>query len=348
MKRRRHTMNMKITNRISVLTSASLLALTLRCEIALGQEKSELNTVIEGISSPDFGYVTSYLARAKGFFKNEGLDLKIVIMRSNVSVPALVTGEVQLAVHGSAMTAALKGAPLKAVFFTYNTSTLQFMVRGDIQKPEDLKGKVVAIASPGGSQDQATRLILKKLGLDPARDVKLLAVGSAKARVIGMETGQIAASANNLDIAAELVKKGYHIMANSSEVYPVPWAGFAANDRWLRTNPALAKKWLRGQVKALLFIREHPDEAAQIAAQELNLNYDVAREAIGEASDFITPKDPGGFTENGMRSLIRYTAERVGIDPQKVKITDVADVTLLRGVQQELGIQCRGGYLCPP
>jgi hypothetical protein len=57
--------------------------------------------------------------------------------------------------------------------------------------------------------------------------------------------------------------------------------------------------------------------------------------------------DPGGFTESGMRSLIRNSAERVGIDPNKVKIDDVADATLLREVQQALGIQCRGGYLCP-
>jgi len=341
-------MNFKTSRKRWALASGSLLALTLTCDSVLGQGKSELISVIEGISSPDFGYVTSYLARAKGFFKSEGLDVKIVIMRSSVSVPALVTGEVQFAVHGSAMTASLKGAPLKSVFFTYSTSTMQFMVRREIRKPEDLKGKVVAISSPGGSQDQATRLILEKLGLDPGRDVKLLAVGSAKARVIGMETGQIAGSANNLDIAAELVKKGYRIMANSSEVYPVPWAGFAANDRWLRANPALAKKWLRAQVKALLFIREHPDEAARVTAKELKLDNDVAREAIGQAIDFMNPKDPGGFTETGMRSLIQLTAERVGIDPRKVTIADVADVTLLRDVQQELGIKCRGGYLCPP
>src|SRR5919109_3444228 len=114
----------KQTMRIWALAGGCMLVLTLRCESVLGQEKSELIPVIEGISSPDFGYVTSYLGRTKGFFKNEGLDLKIVVMRASVSVPALVTGEVQFAVHGSAMTAALKGAPLKAVFFTYNTSTM--------------------------------------------------------------------------------------------------------------------------------------------------------------------------------------------------------------------------------
>jgi len=311
------------------------------------QEKGKSISVIEGISSPDFGYLPSYLARAKGFLANEGVDLKIVVMRASVSVPALVTGEVQFAVHGSAITAALKGAPLKAVFFTYNTSIFQFTVRPEIQRPEDLKGKIIAIASPGGSQDQATRLILKKLGLDPDRDVKLLAIGDAKARVIGMETGQIAGSANNLDIAADLVRKGYRILANSSEVYPVPFSGFAVNDQLLRKNPELIKKWLRAHVRALLFIRQNPEEAAQVAARELKLDREVAREAIRQAHGFMSPDDPGGFTERGIRLHIQYSADRVGVDPQRVKISDVADVGLLRDVQREMGIRCRAGYLCP-
>jgi ABC-type nitrate/sulfonate/bicarbonate transport system substrate-binding protein len=315
---------------------------------ALAQDKSKLIPVIEGISSPDFGYLPSYLARAKGFLDSEGLDMKIVVMRANVSVPALVTGEIQFAVHGSAMTASIMGAPLKAIYFTYNTSIFQFTVRPDIQKAEDLKGKVIAIASPGGSHDQATRLILKKLGLDPDRDVRLLAIGDAKARVIGMETGQIAGSANNLDIAAELVRKGYRIIANSAEVYPVPFSGFAVNDQFLRKSPEIVKKWLRAHVRALLFIRQSPEESAQVAAKELKLNPEVAREGIRQSITFLSPDDPGGFTERGIRLHIQYSAARTNVDPEKVKIADVADVTLLREVQRELGIQCRGGYLCPP
>jgi NitT/TauT family transport system substrate-binding protein len=323
-----------------------LLCLGVGWEAALAQvAKKEIN-LIQGISSPDFGYVPSYIARAKGFLANEGVDLKIVVMRATVSVPALLSGEIQFTVHGSAMTAAMRGAPLKAIFFTYNTSIMQFTVRPEIKRPEDLRGKVIAIASPGGSQDQATRLILKKLGLDPERDVKLLPIGDAKARVIGMETGQITGSANNLDIAAELVRKGYRIIANSAEVYPVPFSGLAAHDQFLKKNPELAKKWLRAHVRALLLIRQNPDEAAQIAAKELKLDREVAREAMKQALGFMSAEDPGGCTEQGIRLQIQYNSERLGIDPEKVKTADVADFTLLREVQRELGIQCRGGYQC--
>jgi NitT/TauT family transport system substrate-binding protein len=323
-----------------------LLCLGSSWDRALAQPvKKEIN-LIEGISSPDFGYVPSYIARAKGFLANEGVDLKIVVMRATVSVPALVSGEIQFAVHGSAMTAAMRGAPLKAVFFTYNTSIMQFTVRPEIKRPEDLRGKVIAISSPGGSQDQATRLMLKKLGLDPDRDVKLLAIGDAKARVIGMETGQITGSANNVDIAAELVRKGYRIIANSAEVYPVPFSGMAAHDQFLKKNPEVAKKWLRAHVRALLLMRQNPDEAAQIAANELKLDREVAREATKQALSFMSAEDPGGCTEQGIRLQIQYSSERLGIDPEKVKTADVADFTLLREAQRELGINCRGGYQC--
>ena len=315
------------------------------CQADAQPAKKEI-TLIEGISSPDFGYVPSYIARAKGFLANEGVDLKIVVMRATVSVPALISGEVQFAVHGSAMTAAMRGAPLKAVFFTYNTSIMQFAVRPEIKRPEDLRGKVIAISSPGGSQDQATRLMLKKLGLDADRDVKLLPIGDAKARVIGMETGQISGSANNVDITAELVRKGYRVIANSSEVYPVPFSGMAAHDQFLKKSPDLAKKWLRAHVRALLLMRQNPEEAAQIAAKELKLDREVGREALRQALNFMSLDDPGGCTEQGIRLQVQYSGERMGMDPEKVKSTDVADFTLLREVQRELGIHCRGGYQC--
>jgi NitT/TauT family transport system substrate-binding protein len=323
-----------------------LLCLGLGWQGALAQPAKKDINLIQGISSPDFGYVPSYIARARGFLASEGVDLKIVVMRATVSVPALVSGEIQFAVHGSAMNAAMRGAPLKAIFFTYNTSIMQFTVRPEIKRPEDLRGKVIAISSPGGSQDQATRLILKKLGLDPERDVKLLPIGDSKARVIGMETGQIGGSANNLDIAAELVRKGYRIMANSSEVYPVPFSGMATHDHVLKKNPEIAKKWLRAHVRALILIRQNPDDAAQIAAKELKLDREVAREATKQALGFMSADDPGGCTEAGIRLQVQYNAERVGVDPDKVKTADLADFTLLREVQRELGIHCRGGYQC--
>ena len=63
--------------------------------------------------------------------------------------------EVHFAAAGSSMPAALKGAPLKAIYYTYKTSTFQLIVRPEIAGPQNLKGKAIAVSSPGSSNDQA-------------------------------------------------------------------------------------------------------------------------------------------------------------------------------------------------
>lgn len=310
-------------------------------------QPSKSISVYQAISTPDFGYLPTYVARAKGFFTDERLELKVIVMNSRVSMPALIANEIQFGVAGPSITGALRGAPLKAIFFIYNTSTFQFTVRPEIRGAEDLKGKSIAISSPGSTNDQAMRLMLTKLGLDPVREVKFIAIGDAKARMIAMETGQIAAAANNPDVAAELVRKGFRILMHSGDVFPVPFSGTAVNDRLIRENPDAIKRWLRAYVRALLFIRERRDEAAQIATKDLRLNLEIARDAVGQVLQFMSPDDPGGFTEKGMRIFIQESAPRLGVDPDKVAIAQVADVTFLREVQRQMGIYCRGGYACP-
>ena len=93
-------------------------------------------------------------------------------------------------------------------------------------------------------------------------------------------------------------------------------------------------------------MRQNPEEAAQVAATELKLDRDVAREATKQALGFMSADDPGGSTEQGIRLQVQYNAERLSIDPEKVKTADLADFTLLREVQRELGIHCRSGYQC--
>jgi NitT/TauT family transport system substrate-binding protein len=309
-------------------------------------QPSKSISVYQAISTPDFGYLPTYVARAKGFFTDERLDLKVIVMNSRVSMPALIANEIQFGVAGPSITGALRGAPLKAIFFIYNTSTFQFTVRPEIRGAEDLKGKSIAISSPGSTNDQAMRLMLAKLGLDPVRDVKFIAIGDAKARMIAMETGQITAAANNPDVAAELVRKGFRILMHSGDVFPVPFSGTAVNDRLIRENPDAIKRWLRAYVRALLFIRQRRDEAAQIATKDLRLNLEIARDAVGQVLQFMSPDDPGGFTEKGMRIFIQESAPRLGVDPDKVAISQVADVSFLREVQRQMGIYCRGGYAC--
>jgi NitT/TauT family transport system substrate-binding protein len=313
---------------------------------SLAQDFKKSIPAIQAISTLDFGYLPTLLAQSKGFFVQEGLDLKLLVVSVRVSVPALMSREVHFAAAGSSMPAALKGAPLKAIYYAYKTSTFQFIVRPDIGGPQDLKGKAIAVSSPGSSNDQAARLMLKKLGLEPGRDATLLASGDSQARLLAMESNLAAGSPVNPDVAAHLARRGYRILMNSAEVYPVPFSGMAVHADLIRENPDLIKRWLRAHVRAMLYIRKHPEDAAQAAAKELKLTGEVARGATKLLMPLISADDPGGFTDNGMRLNLEYSASRQGSAGSKVPITQVADVSLLREVQREMGIHCQDGYQC--
>jgi NitT/TauT family transport system substrate-binding protein len=301
---------------------------------------------VQAISSPDFGFLPTYLAKGKGFFADEGLDLKLVVMNVRVSVLALLAGESQFGVGSSSIIAALRGSPLKAVFFFYNTSTWQFTVRPEIRNPKDLKDTVVVIGTVGSSTDLATRLVLKKFGFEPGRDVKLLPSSDAKTRILAMESRQAVGSLLNPDVAADMTSKGYRILINSAEVFPVPFSGMAVHEQLIRNNPDVIKRWMRAHVRAILFIRQNPEEAAQVASKELKLDPKIALAAIRLVLPVMSSDDPGGFTEKGMLLHLEHSASLAGIEAKNARINDVADVSLLRAVQREMGIQCREGYLC--
>jgi NitT/TauT family transport system substrate-binding protein len=263
-----------------------------------------------------------------------------------VSVPALLSREVHFAAAGSSIPAALKGAPIKAVYYTYKTSTFQFVARPEITSAQNLKGKAVAVSSPGSSNDQAARLMLKKLGLEAARDVRILSTGDSQARILAMDSNLAAASPVNPDVAAYLVFKGYRILMSSAETYPVPFSGMAVHDDLIKENPELIKRWLRAHVRAILYIRQNPEEAAQVAAKELKVAPDVALAATKLLLPLLSGDDPGGFTETGMRLNLEYAASRQGGEGGNVPIAQVADLSLLREVQREMGIRCKDGYQC--
>ena len=313
---------------------------------SLAQEPKKPIPVLQAVSTIDFGYLPTLLARSKGFFVQEGLDLKLLVVSVRVSVPALMSREVHFAAAGSSMPAALKGAPLKVVYYTYKTSTFQLIVRPEIAGPQSLKGRAIAVSSPGSSNDQAARLMLKKLGLEAGREVTLLSTGDSQARLLTMESNVAAGSAVNPDVAAHLALRGYRILMNSAEVYPVPFSGMAAHEDLIRENPELIKRWLRAHIRAILYIRKNLEDAAQVASRELKLAPEVALGATRLLIPVISADDPGGFTENGMRLNLEYSASRQGGDAGKVPIAQVADISLLREVQREMGIRCKDGYQC--
>jgi ABC-type nitrate/sulfonate/bicarbonate transport system substrate-binding protein len=245
------------------------------------------------------------------------------------------------------MRAALAVTPLKAFVFYYDRPTMLFVGRPEIRAVRDLHGKNIAILSYGSAVDFATRQILRAHGLAD-KDYTLMPMGPEPQRILGLAKGLVHASLLNPDGAAiaENQVQGLKLLASFGDLQKTPFSGFAASARFLSQNPETIKKFLRATVKAIVLTRDQPHTAARVAEKTLGLDAKIALAATQSIVGAISAKDPGGFSEAGMRAWIADNAPNAGRNADEVKISELADVRLLREVQQELGIRCEGGYEC--
>ena len=103
-----------------------------------------------GVSETHVGYLPLQVAFHKGYYKDEGIDLEIVLMGTNIINTAALTGQIDIngAVTGT-VGSAVQGSPMKLLIVTVGKPLLFLVSRKEIKEPRDLKGKKIAGSSPG-------------------------------------------------------------------------------------------------------------------------------------------------------------------------------------------------------
>ena len=303
--------------------------------------------LIQAIPAKSFGWLPLFVAQEKGFYRAEGLDIIAPVIAGNVGVTALLSSEVHLTNASPVMTAAMQGAPVKAIVFYYDRLTWVFMTLPEIRSFADLRAKNIAITSYGGDMDSTTRMLLRSNGLTD-KDYTLLPLGNDPQRILALVKGRVSGGLFNPDSAAiaESRLKGVKRLAFAGDLARTPFSGFGVRAQFLVDDREAVKKFLRATLRALVLTRDQPEEAAPVAAKIFSMDSQVALEAVQNIKGAISSKDPGGFSEQGMREWISGTAKRIKRNPADIRIDDVADLTLLRQVQREMGIVCEGGYGC--
>jgi NitT/TauT family transport system substrate-binding protein len=302
--------------------------------------------LIQVLPSLDFGYLPSLVAADKGFFAQEGLEVDLRQMPSNAAIPAMTNKEIHLASAGSAARAAYQGAPLRGILYQYHRNIAFAVGAPDVKSYRDLRGKAVAVANVGGSDDWIAKRFVQREGI-PLSEVDIVALGQAPQRLQGMLAGQIHFSIMNPDVALELERSGFNLLDPVGEIMPVPWSGFAAHADLIRDQPDDLKAWARAMIRALQFTKRNPAEAADVGVRLLNVNPDVARRAAELLGPSIGDDDPGGFTEASLILLTQFDLESMGTTGDPAEMGKRAhDVTLLRQAQRDLGIRCTTGYQC--
>jgi NitT/TauT family transport system substrate-binding protein len=203
--------------------------------------------------------VALWAAADGGYLTRNNLDVNIQLIESTKGIPALLSGQINIAVLGgsNALNAAVGGADLEVIAVLAPVYPYQLMVPAAITSAAELKGKKVGVSSIGSSSDIATRVALRKLGLDPTRDVSIVAVGSSQNRIAAMYSGAIQASVNQPPDTITMRAKGFHsILDLAAARLPTANTGVVVQRSWAAAHNAVVQRFIDALVLASVRVRK--------------------------------------------------------------------------------------------
>lgn len=218
-------------------------------------------------------YVPMYVALNQGYFKDVGLDVGMKTSQgTDKGMAALLSGSADIVLIGpeASIYVANSESPVKPKIFAGLTATDGFLLMG--RKPlvgafdwNQLKGKSLMAFRPGSNPDVFLEAALRKRGLDPKKDLKLVNNVGPAAR-----TGAWLAGQNDYGIflepeAGNLEKEGHgHVIASiGREVGPVDYTVFTTTDVFIQKNPAVLQAWTQAVARAQKYVQAAP--AADLA-----------------------------------------------------------------------------------
>jgi NitT/TauT family transport system substrate-binding protein len=270
------------------LAIVALLMLVLPARITSAQS---LRPVMIGVSNPkEISAAPMLLAKYLGYFKDEGIDASFVVMSSDISMKGLVTGDVDFTSSvSSVIKAAAIGIPVKTVMNFFNGSFFYLLTKPEITHIDQLRNRVVGISRYGSATDFDARATFRHFGIDPAKDVNILAVGGGSARIASLISGRIdAAILNNVEkITAE--KAGMRALLLTGQYVKQPVGGLGTSVQQLSERRDSIRRSLRAIVRASAVMRSDPSKAKTFLVQTLELKPEQADSIYADVLKVFLP-----------------------------------------------------------
>ena len=276
---------------------------------AEGGTPQSLKKITIGYSSISPASSPAWFAYEGGFFRKYGLDAQLIFIESGSRmVQTLVSGDVVAAQVGGApvVQSNLQGSGVVIIAGLLNTMDYKFVVSRDITRPDQLKGKTVAVSRVGSSSDFATRYTLEKYGLVPDKDVAILQIGSQPARFSALESGRIHGVMIAIPLTARAAKLGLNILADLQMLgLEYQHTSLAVSQNMIKTQPDLVRNVLKSFVEGIHYAKTHRKEALAILAKYLKTDdADALQEAYESELQALIPEKPYP-TLKGIQTILR-------------------------------------------
>jgi len=212
-----------------------------------------------------------WVAKEARLFEKYGLDVAPVLIPSSVrTLQAVLAGESAIAESAgpAVVSARLAGGDVVAIAGSVNILTYYFVTLPSVKRAEDLRGKIGANQSPGTIADFALRVSLRKLGLDPLKDVSLRSIGVLYDRIAAMQKGIVQFTVLTEAEKPVVDKLGFPVLLDLISLkIPFPQRGIYTTGKFIKEQPDTVRRYVKAYTEAIHFFKTRKEEAMQIMRQ---------------------------------------------------------------------------------
>lgn len=293
------------------------------CFPALGAAEN----ITVSLVTPSAAYMDHFVAIEKGYFREQNLNVEYIRAGGGVATPALMSGELHLSTSaGSALSAGLRGGPLKIVYTNLSRPSYKFIAtKPEIQTLKDLTGKKIAINTFGDTQHLAILLLLKKYNI-PSTSVLFIAMGRNETRFAAFKTAAIDATPLLPRDVLQVGQSKGPVLADIGKEVQLIWSGAVTSNKLLAENRGLVERFIAGAVRGREYARRFKEQTLAIIGK-----YDKSpREGIELDYDATVASmtAEGSVTDDVLRDEIATRAEltKMSNPPDKEKLFDYSVV----------------------
>ena len=288
-------------------------------------EVGSLRKIRAAITSISGSMVPPWAAHEAGIFKKYGLQVEVIATPSGVQgTNALIAGEVSFVqiAGGTTTGAAVGGADLKIVATMVGTLVLNLVVRPEIEKAEQLRGKSIGISRFGTSLHTGARLAAKHFGMEPGKDVHIVEIGAGDWIVGALQGNRVQGGVFGYPATSRALKFGNRLMLHIPTLN-IPYASTGVSTRGdiIRDDPDLVRRYLSAEIEAIALMKKDRAFAIKVLSKYLRTS---DMDLLGESYDVQIAKymmKTPLTAADAVRSVLEELAERnpkaKDLDPNK-------------------------------
>jgi ABC-type nitrate/sulfonate/bicarbonate transport system substrate-binding protein len=236
-----------------------------------------LRKIQVGVPAISMGNIIIYFAKEAKIFEKYGLDVDpVAVAGSGIASKALISGSVLISpiATPTVMNAVLAGSDMVILAHTMPGVIQSLVVRPDIKRSEDLRGKTVGVTTFGSLTDFLVKYLAKQKGLTAGKDFALLQIGTDSDRFLALQQGKIDGATLSHPNFIFAQRAGFHVLWDFFKEVDYPWSEIATTRTQIKQDRDLVMRYMRGHLEGIARFKQEPELAKKVIKRMLRLEDD--------------------------------------------------------------------------